>query len=93
MKAHESQNLMLSIEIDCKAAPRRSILLPNILVCAIILVLFSFKDVSKIGPFFFYVMYFLLYNPNLKSVFGGRNYKYVFFRCCFFMFFLVCLLG
>ena len=30
-------------------------------------------------------MYFLLYNPNLKSVFCGRTYKYVFLL--FFMFF------
>ena len=28
--------------------------------------------------FFFYIMYFVLYNPNLKSVFCGRTYKYVF---------------
>ena len=32
----------------------------------------------KKGPFFFYIMYFLLYNPNLKSVFCGRTYKYFF---------------
>ena len=32
----------------------------------------------KKGPFFFYIMYFLLYNPNLKSVFCGRTIKYVF---------------
>ena len=44
-------------------------------------VMFSFKGISKKGLFFFYIMYFLLYNPNLKFVFCGRTYKY------FFMFF------
>ena len=34
----------------------------------------------KKGIFFFYIMYFLLYNPNLKSVFCGRTYKYFYFE-------------
>ena len=36
-------------------------------------VLFSFNGMSKKG--LFYIMYFLLYNTNLKSVFCGRTYK------------------
>ena len=36
-------------------------------------VLFSFKVISKKG--LFYIMYFLLYNPNLKSVFCGQKKK------------------
>ena len=35
-------------------------------------------------------MYFLLYNPNLKSVFCGRTYKYVsLFFVVFYVFFLL----
>ena len=35
---------------------------------------------------FFYIVYFLLYNQNLKSDFCGRTYKYVF---VFFVFFYI----
>ena len=58
------------------------------------MVLFSFNDISKKGLFFFYIMYFLLYNPNLKSFFFAvepRNTFFSFF-CCFYVFFwFVCL--
>ena len=53
------------------------------------MVLFSFKVISKKG--LFYIMYFLLYNPNLKSVFCGPTYKYVFFFLFFMFFLFVCL--
>ena len=44
----------------------------------------------KRRPFFFYIMYFLLYNPNVKSVFCGRTYNYVFLLFSFFyVFFLM----
>ena len=40
---------------------------------------FPLRSYQKKGLFFFYIMsFFLLYNPNLKSVFCGRTYKYVF---------------
>ena len=52
------------------------------------MVLLSFK-LSKKGLFSFNIMYFLLYNPNLKSAFCGRTYKCVFF----FMFFWFVWLG
>ena len=41
-------------------------------------VIFSFKGISKKGLFSFILCIFLLYNPNLKPVFCGRTYKYVF---------------
>ena len=34
---------------------------------------FPLMTYQKRGLFFFYIMYFLLYNPNLKSVFCGRT--------------------
>ena len=34
-------------------------------------------------------MYFLLHNPNLKYVFCGRTYKYVFFFSFFFLCFIL----
>ena len=52
-----------------------------VLFSLVSLVLFSFKVISKNS--LFYIMYFLLYNPNLKSVFCGRTYKYVFLVCLF----------
>ena len=42
-------------------------------------VMFFFNVISKKVFFNLYIMYFLLYNPNLKSVFWDRTYKYVFF--------------
>ena len=36
---------------------------------------FRLMAYQKKGLFHFYIMYFLLYNPNLKSVFCGRTYK------------------
>ena len=35
-----------------------------------VMVLFSFKNISKKGHFFILCSYFMLYNLNLKSVFG-----------------------
>ena len=53
---------------------------------------FPLRSYQKKDLFFFYVIYFLLYNPNLKSVFCGRTYKYVLFFLCFLMsFWFVCL--
>ena len=46
--------------------------------------------------FFFYIMYFLLYNPNLKSVFFLRSNLQIRFFSFFFFFFYVfldCLFG
>ena len=51
---------------------------------------FPLRSYQNKGLFFFCIMYFLLWNPNLKSVFCGRAYKYV-FKMFFFFFWFVCL--